>query len=240
VITALDSISQTQESLKIARESQITDRFTKAIDQLGSDKLAIRLGGIYALERIAKDSPRDHWTMVEVLTAFVRANAPAPNPWEDDDHVVLTPETKPPSDIQAILTVLGRRPEERRREEPQPLNLMNTNLRGADLRDASLQRALLMGSSLDGAFLRSAHLSDANLAFAHLRAAQLIDADCSRADMACARLAYSNLSGATMIGTLLVGANLNGVTEFTQKQLDEAILSEDTILPKSAPNRANQ
>jgi hypothetical protein len=56
---------------EIAREGQITDRFTKAIAQLGEqgpEKLAVRLGGIYALERIARDSERDHWPMMEVLT----------------------------------------------------------------------------------------------------------------------------------------------------------------------------
>jgi hypothetical protein len=36
---------------------QITERFTRAIDQLGDrDRLDVRLGGIYALERIARDS----------------------------------------------------------------------------------------------------------------------------------------------------------------------------------------
>src|SRR5918995_2237337 len=43
------------------RERQITERFTKAIDQLGEtgpEKLAIRLGGIYALERIARDAEK--------------------------------------------------------------------------------------------------------------------------------------------------------------------------------------
>jgi hypothetical protein len=38
----------------------------------------VRLGAIYALERIAYDSPRDHWPIIEVLTAYVRQNAPAP------------------------------------------------------------------------------------------------------------------------------------------------------------------
>ncbi len=41
--------------------------------------LEVRLGGIYALERIARDSPKDHWTIMEVLTAYVRENSP-PNP----------------------------------------------------------------------------------------------------------------------------------------------------------------
>jgi len=62
----------TAQTLRTTQEGQITDRFTKAIAQLGDTNLAIRLGGIYALERIARDSASDHWSVMEVLTAFVR------------------------------------------------------------------------------------------------------------------------------------------------------------------------
>jgi uncharacterized protein YjbI with pentapeptide repeats len=51
---------------------RITESFSKAIEQLGSDKLEVRLGGIYALERISKESDDDYWTVIENLTAFVR------------------------------------------------------------------------------------------------------------------------------------------------------------------------
>jgi hypothetical protein len=68
----------TWRQLRIAREGQITERFTRAIDQLGHDHLDVRLGGIYALERIARDSPADRATIGEVLTAFVRSHAPWP------------------------------------------------------------------------------------------------------------------------------------------------------------------
>src|SRR5829696_8830704 len=67
----------TRETLRISEQGQITERFTRAIDQLGETELEIRLGGIYALERIAKDSPeRDYSTVMEVLTAYARENAP--------------------------------------------------------------------------------------------------------------------------------------------------------------------
>src|SRR5712691_9263825 len=62
----------TARTIRINREGQITERFTRAIDQLGSDKLDVRLGGIYALERIAKDSRQDHEPIMEVLATFVR------------------------------------------------------------------------------------------------------------------------------------------------------------------------
>ena len=65
--------------------------------------MAIRLGGIYALERIAKDSEKDHGPIMEVLTAYVREKAP-----RKENHKPQAGE-KPPTDIQAILTVIGRR-----------------------------------------------------------------------------------------------------------------------------------
>ena len=76
-----------QLELEATRDQQVTERFTRAIDQLGATddkgekKLEIRLGGIYALERIAWDSlametspGRDYSTVMEVLTAYVREN----------------------------------------------------------------------------------------------------------------------------------------------------------------------
>jgi len=68
--------SAVEKTVEVNREGQITERFTKAIELLGSDNTAMCLGGIYALERIAKDSPKnDHRQVMEVLTAYVRENA---------------------------------------------------------------------------------------------------------------------------------------------------------------------
>src|SRR4029453_12015946 len=66
----------TYRQLRVSREGQLTDRYTKAVDQLGSDHLDVRVGGIYALERIARDSPPDRATIEEVLTAYLRGHAP--------------------------------------------------------------------------------------------------------------------------------------------------------------------
>ena len=98
----------TWRQLRLSREGQITERFTKAIDQLDYAKsLEVRLGAIYALERIARDSERDHWPIMEVLTAYVRQHAA----WKKDPLAEKQEgQFKPPApDIQAILTVLGRR-----------------------------------------------------------------------------------------------------------------------------------
>jgi hypothetical protein len=129
----------TAKTLKTTQEGQITDRFTKAINQLGEtgpEKLAIRLGGIYAPERIARDSERDHWPIMEILTAYVREHAP----WKAEGQH-SQPKLAP--DIQAILTVLGRRTRSYGKGEDWPLDLSFTDLRRAALTDAHLERGSL-------------------------------------------------------------------------------------------------
>jgi hypothetical protein len=68
----------------LSRQGQMTDRYTKAITQLGSKEVDVRMGGIYALERVARDSARDHPTVMEVLAAFIREHSheqwPLPEP----------------------------------------------------------------------------------------------------------------------------------------------------------------
>lgn len=72
-----------RRTFELTEQGQVTDRYTKAIEQLGSDKLDVRIGGIYALERVARDSAKDHPTVMEVLTAFIREHSREPWPPPD-------------------------------------------------------------------------------------------------------------------------------------------------------------
>jgi hypothetical protein len=116
------------------REGQVTERFTRAIDQLGSKSLDVRLGGIYALERLAGESKRDHWPIIEVLTAFVRERAPWTESAEKQAKAQPTEAAPngPELDVQAVLTVLVRR---NRKDETEDQRIL---LRGSDLRKAVL------------------------------------------------------------------------------------------------------
>jgi len=159
----------TYRQLHTVREEQVTERFTRVIDQLGHEKQDVRLGGIYALERIANDSPQDRATVVEVLTAFVRDRAPWP-PRRPDQLGEDTPINEVPPlrvramDMQAALTVLGRRKPPI--DPSQRLDLSAIDLRRVDLRGAKLQGADFFQAKLQGAILLEADLRDA-----HLRAA---------------------------------------------------------------------
>jgi hypothetical protein len=132
-----------EEQTRTDLQRRITESFTKAVEQLGSDKLQVRLGGIYTLERISRESELDYWPIMETLTAFVRERAP----WRGENPAVSqtvariyqedTPQqSHPPTDIAAVLTVIMRRDarsREREKSENWQLDLRSTDLRGAFL-----------------------------------------------------------------------------------------------------------
>jgi Pentapeptide repeats (8 copies) len=129
----------TARNLFLSREGQVTDRYTKAIEQLGADKLDVRIGGIYALERVVRDSARDHPTVMEVLGAFVREHSPEPwLPPADDEEGAEATNTATRPDVQAAITVIGRR---NPRHDGRPVNLAGSNLTAADLHSADLRGA---------------------------------------------------------------------------------------------------
>ena len=196
----------TLRNLQLTQDKQITEHYTRAVEQLGSDKLEVRLGAIYALERIARDSERDHWPIMEILTAYVREHAP----WKEEEQNTQLPWGVRPKlalDIQAILTVIGRRTRTYGKGEDHPLNLTYTDLSGAYLWEAHLERAFLSKSCLDRANLAWAHLEGVSLREAHLEGAELDHADLTGAD-----LDGAYLVNASIINTCLAGANLRRST----------------------------
>jgi Pentapeptide repeats (9 copies) len=55
-----------------AVERRITELYTKAADQLGSERAPLRLAGLYALERLAQNTGAQRQTIVNVLCAYLR------------------------------------------------------------------------------------------------------------------------------------------------------------------------
>lgn len=184
----------TGKTIRLNYEGQITDRFTKAIAQLGNEKLEVRLGGIYALERIARDSDKDYWQVMEILTAYVRENAP----WSDDSSSESATR-RPTTDIQAVLTVIGRRPRSLSALDNDPrLDLSRTDLRGAFWHKANLNGVRFNKAHLDNAAFHTVFMQGASFIDAHLDGARLIRTNVWRA----------NLDGCSLKGVRCVETNL--------------------------------
>jgi hypothetical protein len=214
-LALLIGIYFTYGNLEAAREGQITDRFIRAVDQLGAtDKdgepaREIRLGGVYAMWRIARDSPEDYKPIREILNDYVRRNAPWPP---------RATKVQPEVDIQAALDFLGNPIQKFEKVTPTVVKLSRTDLRGAILNEAHLEKAQLEGAHLERAQLTAAHLEGADL-----RNARLDDAHLPTAYLESACLTGAHLKGAQFSVTPMPG--------LTQGQVDCAYRDGRTILP---------
>jgi uncharacterized protein YjbI with pentapeptide repeats len=236
---------QFSQQQRTAHDLLISGQVSKGFELLGNkdkDAVVLRLGGIYALEGVMNNSDQYHQPVLEALSAFVRESTKA------DTSSAL------PTDIQAALTVIGRRSAGQGAVSLTRANIAGANLfraplnhadlssanltfaylREADLSstnlsDANLSRANLRGADLTGAELQGTNLSDAGLSGASLRGAKLNYANLTRADLTSANLTRADLTSANLSSANLTGANLTGA-QIDQKRLDEACGS-DAVLP---------
>ena len=233
-IFAIGALYLTYRRTLVTEQGHITDRYTKAIEQLGATKTSddgksvpnveVRLGAIYALERIAFDSPRDHWTIMEVLTAYVRENSPSSKssePDEDEKSIARTPSTE----IQAILTVLGRRRRHTKREgKGRWLNLSGTDLRGAILRNAHLEDAQFQGARLERANFSGAYVERTDFSRSYAKGVNFTGANVNGANFDQAVLDGASFTKTLADGALFTRTKMRGAI-FADAHLQKAFFS---------------
>lgn len=219
-------------ALGFQKEGLMTDRIAKMVEQLGAEKtvkkegkggatiewsepnIEVRVGALFALERIAQDSVaydkgRDHIRLMEILCAYVRHNAPVGDLVEKPAVVTKTPRM----DIQVAIDVLKRRSPAQRQLEAEAryrTNLSHADLDGVDFSNGDLTATLFQGSSL----------ARSNFAFTNLTATNftktlLDDAFFGEALMRGTDLRYATGDGSIWAfvrtkfsGTFIEGANL--------------------------------
>ncbi|UWE12151.1 pentapeptide repeat-containing protein [Actinacidiphila bryophytorum] len=232
----------------LMREGQITDRYVKAVGLLSDESVTTRMAGVYALDRIMRDSEKDHGTIVQLLAGFIRDNAKrdfSAGPTDEIDSAA--------ADVLAAVAVLVNRP---RRSEDFYINLSSTCLRGfdlsnghfkcADFRDSDLGGALLIGTKLnranfyrarmDGVVAHSvefkhAHLQEATLRRGDLDGANLRDANLRDADLTLTHLSNATLNGAYLVGAQLADAVGGRMAVVSVEQILTATLTSTTTLP---------
>ncbi|WP_410621801.1 pentapeptide repeat-containing protein [Amycolatopsis sp. cmx-8-4] len=222
------------------RDKQYTDRFTNAVDQLGSTDVTVRAGGLRALDRILHDSPRDRDRVLRTVTGYLRAH-PVTDAIPDDVVAALATlrdRAKPPRGQRDVLDLRGitlPRADltgfDLRDADLTGGDLTGTVLRDADLRGARMNRttvreADLTGAKLAGVFAVKAVLAHSTIHEADLEGSDLTDADLSECDLSDARL-----DGAVLVNTALDGADLRTARGLTEDQLRRTRRSAATSLP---------
>jgi hypothetical protein len=228
----------TYQQLRVSRDVHKTDQFSKAIDHLGSERMDVRIGGIYALEQIAQVSmnDRERGSILEILSTYVREHAPI-TPASEPEATTrrhrrpVTPDkagTDPPAighlaaDVHAALLVLARRPgagaafslilsgTDLRRCYLAAPKVTRARLSHVHLQESVLQIANLENADLSHADLWKADLRWSNLNKADLRHAYLYEADLRDAELNEADLRHADLCKADFSRAQLTGAKLRG------------------------------
>ncbi|RYG69601.1 pentapeptide repeat-containing protein [bacterium] len=212
------TLAAAERTAFFAAQAGETERYARAMGLLGDDKIEVRLGGIYALERLARESSRDHGPIMEVLSAYIREHAA----WQEGE----TAPARPRADMQAILTVLGRR---HAAFDPSEGHI--------DLHGTALSRAYLPWAHLERAFLYEANLDGAMLQNANLRGAWLWKTSFNEAILEGARLEGADLTGAAnLTAAQLRGAHIDATTKLPDHLRGE--MEASPKMPKGKPKPA--
>ncbi|MFJ3204781.1 pentapeptide repeat-containing protein [Streptomyces sp. NPDC086989] len=204
-----------QDGLRATQEGYVTDRFSRAVDQLGSDKPDVRIGGLHALWRIAEQSARDREAIISIQAAYLRTHLPWPpagpdSPAADVPINDIAPLETRAADAQVALTALGVLCQHR---EQSWVNLSITDLRRADcdglwFPEVNFDRTCMEAAGLYHANLTQASLVSVNLRHADLTTATLRRARCILADLRGAKLVETDLRDADFTETDLRETNL--------------------------------
>ena len=223
---------------RINRESHHTDLFTKAVELLsatcpGEDGKPIpaiesRIGAIFALERLAKQSQSDYGTIIETLSVYVREQCGKPSTFvydgedPDEDGIAKSEHGKrltawykalwiwlaelkkePPAnraDVVVALTALSRRKEGRNWTVPDDEQEIQPNLSGVNLQGANLSD-MTKGLVEENTGILHAHLEGVAFSGFYLEGSSVVRP-----------IVQHEFKGARLVARQLVGASLIGLT----------------------------
>ena len=217
-----------QRQAEIAQQDLLNERYQRGAAMLGSEVLPIRLGGIYALESLAKEhSKQYHVTIMQLLCAYARH---ARSTSESDPTPAPSQSDKLGDDVQAILTAVASRQDNHVTDER--TRGFRPNFSGATLPGLTLWSGNLSNSIFSDSILTNARLIGINLSNSSMS-----DADLSNSLLWSANLSHATFWDANLTGAMLSGANISGARfsidghssaiGLTQKQLDEARADPD-------------
>lgn len=244
--------SAAAEQAHIALENHITGIFSKSVELMGQVRevktngpggvlmvrsvpnIEARLGALYSLERLLRESEKDQRAILETLCAYVRENSPVELPQNEEQASLFRRGDLPPTatrrgDVQAALTIVGRRSDQvrsRAKVELWRLDFRNSNLISYDFSGLNFNRADFSNSFLNAADMTGASFDDCIFTHTFLRAALMKNASFRTSifkdsDLEKAEIDKTNFGGAKFIATDLREAQVTNIA-LEGANLDEA------------------
>jgi hypothetical protein len=233
-------------TLELSEQGQFTDRFFKAVEQLGRPELPLQLGALFALQRIAEDSRRDYRQVYLIIAAFVRMRTKLAS--EEQKTAPWSEGQKPTEEVQTALNILGAKRFwfesdfyiDLRGVDIRGATFVNADLRCVDFSDSNLSGVKFQGGSLErsrllNTFANSVQINRTRLTYAQLIRANLTNAIIQQVMMKDMEemFLHTSLYYADITGAQILVKDLSRAIGLEQHRLDTvAALFGDVKLPK--------
>ena len=224
ILTIIRNILTRQQN-DTGQQKIVAEQISRAIDQIGAYKqnndgsnhepnIEARVGGIYSLERIARDSDNDYKKIMDILCAYVRATALK----ESKLLSLRTANTR--EDIQAAIDVLGTKKSSWLfwKRDKFRVNLENCNLSGYRFSELKFNTYTdsKSGAIFDKSLFNSVQFHRADLSYVSFDGADLTEADFEKA-----------IFKDTRVG----GVDLRKAKNLTSEQVSKMIGDKKTKVP---------
>ncbi len=239
--------------IDIAQRALRNDKHQKAVEMFGHSALTVRVGGIYALQHLAKEYPTQyHVQVMRLFCAFLSHSTglKTTDHIEDEagrDAAIDTGDPKTPTDAQIVLRAIGTRDRARIELEERDgfdLVIIESDLSSFRMDDVhsfiyDLRSWRLIDSrpkrraNLSKVHFQNVNLSEANLSFVDISRAEFSNPDLTKAHLEDADLSRTSWDGGTLKGAQLSSADLSKAT------LRETSLT-DCSEPCQLPRRRGQ
>lgn len=217
--TADEQAKTESKKADIAERVQITDRFSRAIEQLNNDNMYMRIGAVHALERIGYDSEKDVLAVLRLLASFVRGQSPVKGESVD----TIQPDAK--DGLDAIGRLTSHHKEFLKGYGAFRLDLSASNLtpfplliegyfRNFDFSNSNITNGVFAKHNFSGAFFSGANLTGTFFLECNFRHASFMQAI----------LDYAEFNNADMSETVLHMATCNNTNFSTAKNMTAEML----------------
>jgi len=195
------------------------ERYQKGADMLGSETLTTRMGGLYALELLARDHPEDYLDqIIKIIATFVRH----PSQGEETHAPEQSGAGNPlpyRRDVLEAVWVISR------------LNEINVQHDKPNLSLADLSYMRFTSGSPTPKNFTNFDFTGAKLNHAEFPGANLTGANFLEANLTNARLVCANFTGADITFADIASANLMGAKGLTQAQINITCQNPDGASP---------
>lgn len=185
-------------NIRTSEKKHLSERFTKAVEQLGSGNTAIIIGGICTLEQIFLDSRTYEKVILSILAEFIKFSSPNIK----GNNSSIKPE------VQSAVSTLARclQLSTTHSSKEYIINLDNVNLKNSDLK----------GFNLSAVSLNDSDLSYASLKMTILNGASLENINFTASDLSYSKLNNCFISGGNFSSAILDHAELNSLNQINQ------------------------